>query len=360
MSVSANKDFFVKGDGVQHNTLELIALRDHIRAGPDRVWHVEFDHGHYAWQDERWLSFGNRSVVLDFNNSLVECQARPLLPLGLGPIAWDPEYPLSQTIANSTVMPGHRLETVAVGAQQAVLIEEDSGLLPCDAVLVAGYLQQLTADGAKGFGWPPNFRFFEWKTVAAVDGPIITFRDPFRFSYDAAWPDIPTDFFGAPRPFGAPRLWRCRLDNGRHVNRSLTIRNANFIGGRSRPNGTRTSLGLNGLNTRLENCTTSPDNSCFPTVAKRVDFVDCRLSRMEMDKIVEAVSIDRCEVYGGLTSNGGSVLDVRIKDTGVYGLVQGTARRSWVMDNVYSYNGVMLSRGLTNTPFALTSAAKEV
>ena len=32
------------------------------------------------------------------------------------------------------------------------------------------------------------------------------------------------------RPYGAPRIWRCRLDDGRQTNRSLTIRNANFIG----------------------------------------------------------------------------------------------------------------------------------
>ena len=38
MSINANKDFAVVGDGVEHNTLPLIQLRDHIRAGPDRIF----------------------------------------------------------------------------------------------------------------------------------------------------------------------------------------------------------------------------------------------------------------------------------------------------------------------------------
>ena len=36
------KDFNVVGDGEHDDTPELIALRDHIRAGPGTVWPVEF------------------------------------------------------------------------------------------------------------------------------------------------------------------------------------------------------------------------------------------------------------------------------------------------------------------------------
>jgi hypothetical protein len=354
MSLNAG-DFGVNGDGEQHNTLELMAIRDHIRNGPDRVWHVEFEPGHYCWGDERWALFGNRTVILEFNHSTVESLSRPLLPLGAGPLSWGSEYPAAPAV-NPIV--GHLIETAAVGAAEARLEARAPGYyLPGDAVLVAGYIQQFSADGTKGWGWPPNFRFFEWKTVAEMpDETTVRFVDPFRFGYDASWPD----FDHGSDPYGAPRLWRCRLDDGRHVNRSLTIRNANFIGGRNRPAGTRTALGLNGLHVRLENCSTSEDNDCWPTVAKRVDFIDCRLSRMEMDKIVERVSLDGCEVYGDLTSGGAGVLDVRIEDTNVYGLVRATPRRSWVFDECHAYHGVMMSKGLTDTPFALTGAASAV
>jgi hypothetical protein len=340
-----------------------MALRDHIRKGPDRVWHVVFEPGHYAWGDERWLAFGNRSVVLEFNNSIVECLARPLLPLGTGPISWNAEYPTKPSVSNATIVPGHLLETVEVRATEARLQSPASGLLrPGDVVLVAGYLQQFNWDGTKGWGWPPNFRFFEWKTVAEMpDELTVRFVDPFRFSYDARWPDFPTDFFDAPRILGAPRLFRARLDDGRAVNRLLTIRNAKFIGGRDRPAGTLTGLGLNGLHIRLESCTISADVNVFPTVAKRVELIGCRIDgQLELDKIVESVTLDGCEMIGPLSSGGAGVLDVRLKDTNLYGFVRVTPRRSWIIDNSRAYDGVMLSKGLTNTPFALTSAASAI
>ena len=247
-----------------------------------------------------------------------------------------------------------------MGGRQAV-VREAADLAPGDDVLVAGSIQQFSADGAQGWGWPPNFRYFEWKKVAAVDGQTISFVDPFRFGYDAAWPDFAHDFFGALRPYGAPRLWRCRLDDGRQVNRSLTIRNARFVPGRNLPAGTETGLGLNGLHVRLEGCTIAEGVNTWPTVARRVELVDCRIGgQLEMDKIVEHVSLERCEVYGRTSSGGGSVLDVRMRDCQLYGFLQATPRRSWIMDNCHSYNGVMLSRGLTNTPFALTSTASAV
>jgi hypothetical protein len=90
-----------------------------------------------------------------------------------------------------------------------------------------------------------------------------------------------------------------------------------------------------------------------------VDFIICRLSRMEMDKIVEQVALNGCEVYGNLTSGGAGVLDAPVKDTSIYGFVRATPRRSWVFDECRAYDGVMMSKGLNHTPFALTSAAGE-
>jgi hypothetical protein len=101
---------------------------------------------------------------------------------------------------------------------------------------------------------------------------------------------------------------------------------------------------------------------CWPAEAKRNDFINCRLSchQVEMDKIVESALFDRCEVYRRLSSGGAGVLDVRMKDSRIYGFVQGTPRRSWIMDGCHLYNGVHLSAGLTNRPFALTVRAGEI
>jgi hypothetical protein len=358
------KDFGIVGDGETDNTAGLIALRDTIRAGADRIWRVEFEPGHYCYSDNRWANFGDRSVVLELNHSIVECFADALLPLGTGPLAWDVEYPTRKTSANGERLPGHLIETVAVGSREVRLKEAVAGrLVPGDAVLVAGDIQQtrVESDGSVwNWGWPPNFRHFEYKTVAAVaDEFTLRFVDPFRQGYQDAWTDFPANTPGQVRFYGAPRLWRCRHDDGRQVNRALTIRDARFIGGRHRAAGTKTALAANGLHVTLESCSTSDDNAFWPTVAGRVDLIDCRLARMEMDKIVESVRMDGGEIYGGMSSGGAGVLEARFKDVRFYGFVQVTPRRSWVFDQCQAYDGVMMSKGLTNTPFVLTGAASD-
>jgi len=362
MTTLCAEDFGIVGDGWTDNTAGLMGIRDQIRAGTDRVWRVDFDPGHYCYSDNRWAMFGDRSVALELNHSTVECFADALLPLGAGPIAWDVEFPTAKTAANAILPLGHLIETTKAGAKEVRLKAAVANQLRSgDAVLVAGDIQQTNEDGTAGWGWPPNFRFFEYKTVAEVlDEFTVRFVDPFRFSYYDGWEDLPHNLNGQQRFYGAPRLWRCRLDDGRHVNRSLIIRNANFIGGRDRPAGTKTALAAEGLHVTLENCSTSDNNAFWPTVAKRVDLIDCRLSRMEMDKIVESVRMDGGEIYGGMSSGGAGVLDARFKDVKFYGFVQVTPRRSWVFDQCHAYDGVMMSKGLTNTPFALTSAAGEV
>jgi hypothetical protein len=359
-------DFKIVGDGQTDNSVALIALRDHIRAGADRVWQVEFEPGHYCYADNRWLTFGDRAVILDFNNAKVECIADAILPLGAGPLVWKPEYPAPPTTDH--FQPGHLIENVravdkggfvqtdTVTLKEAVAAQFQSG----DRVLVAGYIQQTTEDESAAWGWPPNFRYFEWKTVReVVDGRTLRFQDPFRFSYDAAWPDLPDG--SSSRFYGAPRIWRLRLDDGRQPNRWLKIRNANFIGGRSRAPGTETPIAGTGWHVTFEGCTADANTVCWPTVAKRNDFIDCQLGcrQVELDKIVESVRFERCDIRGWLASGGAGVLDVSFRDCNLYGFVQLTPR-SWRHDGCRFYNGLHLAAGLTNTPFALTGTASAV
>jgi hypothetical protein len=363
VSVNANRDFAVRGDGEQHNTLELIALRDHIRAGPDRIWHVEFEPGHYAYTDERWLAFGDRSVVLDFNGSKVECRARALLPLESW-LNWAPEYPADPAKVPATKTPGDLIESVEVGAVEGRLRQPVAAAYRAgDRVLVAGRIQQFTGDGAEGEGWPPNFRYFEYKTVAAViDERTLRFVDPFRFGYDAAWPDyLHASGTSGGRAFGAPRIWRGRHDDGRTITRSLTIKNARFVGGRDRAAGTFSAFAGRGWHVRFEACEGDAGTVTWPGLAWRTEYLDCRFGgdRVELDKIGEIVRFERCEFMGrGAFSGGASCLDVSFRDCTFYGVVQGTPRRSWRFEGAcHFYNGVQLSRGFTRIPFALTSAA---
>ena len=355
------EDFGLAGDGETDNTPSLIALRNAVRGGADRVWRVDLDPGHYCYADNRWALFGDRSVVLDFNHSTVECFADSLLPLGAGPLVWDAEYPTPKMVANAVVPAGHLLAAdVKAGDDVATLQTGDAfAFAPGDAVLVAGHNQQLNEAGSETWGWPPNLSVFEWKRVAErVDGQTLRFSDPFRSDYWTGWPDYPSAFFNAGRSYGAPRIWRCRHDDGRQVNRSLTIRNARFVPGRNRPAGTNTALPANGLHVRLEGCETVPGVDFWPTVAGRVELADTVLAQMEMDKLVERFRMRGGHILGGVGGGGAGVLDIAFRDMTFYGFVQGTPR-SWSFDNCRFFGGVHLSAGLTNTPFALTGAASQ-
>ena len=48
MTVLAAEDYGTVGDGQTDNTAGLMAIRDQVRAGTDRVWTVDFDPGHYC------------------------------------------------------------------------------------------------------------------------------------------------------------------------------------------------------------------------------------------------------------------------------------------------------------------------
>jgi hypothetical protein len=358
-------DFGVSGDGQTDNTAPLMALRDAIRTGGKRAWRVEFEPGHYCYSDNRWATFGNRDVTLEFNHAKVECFADAFFPLGAGPLVWKTEYPAA---SQDIVVRGDLIESVRAVDQKG-FVQTDVAVLkspvalpyqPGDRVLVAGYIQQFNSDGTAG-GWPPNFRYFEWKEVSeVVDASTLRFFDPFRFSYDAGWPDYPHAIIPA---LGAPRIWRCRLDDGRETNRSLIIRNASFIGGRNRAPGTFTPISPRGWHITLENCTGDAGTTCWPSEAKRLIYADCRLSGQgtEIDKIVETVWFDRCDFRKGVSSGGAAALDVSFRDCNFYGFVQATPRRSWRFEGACNFlNGVHLTAGLTNTPFALTGMASAV
>jgi len=81
------RDFGVIGDGQTDDSAGLKAIRDYIRIGDDQEWDVNFEHGHYVFEDNTWWLFGNRCVALHFNNSKVECTSTHALPRSYGMIA---------------------------------------------------------------------------------------------------------------------------------------------------------------------------------------------------------------------------------------------------------------------------------
>ena len=64
-----------------------------------------------------------------------------------------------------------------------------------------------------------------------------------------------------------------------------------------------------------------------PTGAGRVEFMDCKIGsrEIEMDKIVESVLFERCDLRAWRAAARG-VLNVRFIDCNIYGFMQGTPR----------------------------------
>lgn len=340
------------GDGQTDNSSGLLALRDTVRSAPDTPTVIEFPTGHYVYTDERWSSFGDREVILDFQGSQVECAARPFFPLGNGPIVWDLE-----SGRGSTVVPGDLIESAAA-SDFAVLTAGADAYAPGDKVFIGGFIQQTSADGTRQFGWPPNFRFFEYGAVAAVDGQEVRLTAPLRFSYDAGWPDLPGGFGGV--VLGAARIWRLRLDDGRQVNRELTIRNANFVAGRDRTE--HTPLSPRGWHITIENCTTGPGTVVWPAEAKRLIYRGCNFGgeSVELDKLVDTCRFESCTFTDPVTGGGACVLNATFEDCVFRNLVRLSPRFMKFNAACMFHSTLQLSKGVANTPFRLTGKAVKI
>lgn len=291
--------------GPENATEELLALRD---AMPPEGGTIDLAGRELAYTDERWLVFGDRNVVIEGNGAVLTSQApngAPIAPLGHGPIVWGE--------ADGSL--GHRIAVAQPGDRILSILDPAPGhYQPGDIVLVAGYIQQVDpADPSKPWGWPPNFRYFEYHTVVEASDRAATLSAPLRFAYDTTWPEFEQDIFGVRFTFGAPRVWRWRHDDGRAPTRSLTIRNATFRGG---------SLGTHSFrHLRLESCTVETAN-LWPAMSQRVEFVDCTLAGMEPDKIVESITLSGGEVLGRLGGTGAGFLSFQATSTHFHQFVQ--------------------------------------
>ncbi len=104
-----------------------------------------------------------------------------------------------------TINTGYLFSTATAGASS--ITASGTGLTAGDRVFLAGYETQ-------GYGWPPNPRFFEWKTVLSVVGTTITFTKPLEESYNANWKDWD---WGGGYFFGKPRIYKIPANYARYV-----------------------------------------------------------------------------------------------------------------------------------------------
>lgn len=371
------QDYSVIGDGETDSSAGLKAIRDHIRAGPDQEWHVDFEHGHYGFVDNTWWLFGDRSVALHFNNSKIECISTHASARSYGMIARQSPFEFwgdGPFVEQEAVLPtGTLMYSAAMGDREIDLYTAlpDGPPQPGEVLLVGGLVQQIreTDDVLVGEGWPANLRFFGYHTVESVPAPDhIRLVEPLRYDYDQRWPDFPhrplDPAIHGERLFGAPRVWKASL-SGYAMTRSLRIESAHFLGNRNQPE-IRTPCPFHGiLHAVIEDCIFGPELAPSNAFNKRIEFRNCRFlarheddgtllaASYEIEKLIEHMSFDdRCEFMGNISSHGGGVLELDQRGK-IYGRWEGVPRGSRFDCQVW--DRVILNRGAeaASEPFAL-------
>ena len=316
-------DFGLVGDSVTDNTMGLRRLRDHIRGLEDRPVVVDFEPGHYLYTDNTWWKFGERSVTLRFNGARVEnvsehawARSWGLLPASNNPHGFSPDdVPFSAT--ETTVPAGTRFHSADASAQQIQLFTP-LPLIPGEAVLLTGYIQQVReVDGVReGWGWPPNYRVYEYKTVESVDGNVVRFTERLRHAYDENWPDWEqTPLAGHTHLYGAARLFLTQGTGWRQL-RSLRIQGAVFVANRNK---THTPLGFTGRKFELIGCRTEGEVHTYMNHVEDFEARDCDFGRVEVDKINRRVRFDRCLHRGPLFSMGAGAEQLSLRDCDIMG-----------------------------------------
>lgn len=114
---------------------------------------------------------------------------------------------------------GQKIETAAA-ASYTVTVQPAEGapaVAPGTRVLIYGFDAQSTAS------FPPNARFFEYATVTAVNGQMVTLDTPLAYGYDSAWPET-----FASSLYGKPRILPLARADFREID-SLHLRNLRIL-----------------------------------------------------------------------------------------------------------------------------------
>ena len=172
-------------------------------ASPGTIWHVIFSPGTYTYTNSCWL-FGVQNVIIDAYGASFQCTSTDSnfvngIPLNTGDYFNNsgdipaPDY---------TYTTGYLINTADSGASSVTTITAaNAGNFTVGMpVVIYGYDQQ-------GGGYPPNMRYFEYKTVLTANAGtgVVTFTDQLQNFYDSRWWDT-ANYSGTGQSYGAPRI----------------------------------------------------------------------------------------------------------------------------------------------------------
>lgn len=288
-------DIGVVADGVTDNAPKLLALRDELRTNPNRRYTFVCPPGELRSSDPRWLMGLKNVRVVGYGTRLVSTSTNPSSflknPLCGGDIFATNPFTYSGTW---TTAPGSRFRSANAGAYAITMATPaDATGLAGKWVLLAGFDQQ----GASSY--PPNLRYFEWKTVASADAAtgIVIFTEPLLHGYDERWHDVP--YVLGTGSTGKPRLWvidpatvsyaDIASFEGLTFGLSLTADSGgSFRGAFSFP-----ARVLRARDVTIE-------GPCWPTQHLVAEYENCTFNGVEPDKLCGRVSLIDCTNRGHL------------------------------------------------------------
>src|ERR1700683_807666 len=199
----ADRYGILPGNSASTNDIGFAALHKAMIASPSTVWHVIFSPGAYTYTNNRWL-WGIQNVIIDayhatFQNTSSDANYGNSIPLMVNdPFDDSGDVPWPHT----SYVDGYLINTAAARASSVTTtIAANAGNFTAGMpVLVYGYDQQ-------GAGYPPNMRYFEYKSVLSADAKtgVVTFTDQLQNFYDSRWWDT-GNYGNTEESFGAPRI----------------------------------------------------------------------------------------------------------------------------------------------------------
>lgn len=247
--------------------------------------------GHYLYTENNWLyglkSFEMNGYGAKLQNITTNGNSRVFISLHSGSM-WETT---DGAIVNSAVYrDGALFESVAAGSTEITLQDplEATDFSVGARVILYGRAQQ------KG-GFPPNCRYVEYQTVAAVgEGTgVLTFEEHLLYSYDQDWLEKNSAVDPAePVHFGPPRV--LSLDRPDYVWPELIIlRGIELL---INPNKTVDGWSIHARKMVLEDLTC---RSVYPQQTENFEAIRCTFGGATADKIIGKVRYTSCDFLGG-------------------------------------------------------------
>ena len=206
------------------NDIGFTALKKAMQASPTTVWRVIFEPGAYVYTYPL-LFWGVRNLIMEAYGATFQNTSAAIgsaVPIASGDFFqdWgDIVFPGTGVYSG-----GYLFNTASAGASSlTTTTHADAGNFTSGMrVFLGGYDQQFS-------GYPPNLRYFEYKTVLTANATtgVVTFTNPLRYLYDSRWWDTP-DLVSPGKPAGAPRIWSLERPNFVQP-RLIWIKGATFL-----------------------------------------------------------------------------------------------------------------------------------